>query len=74
MTSKAKHEKARREKKEVSAAKAKKLLVHYDELTLSKENKYPAMAIHCMLKVLVDPNLRDHHRVCLDGIRYIVRS
>ena len=73
MTRKAKHEKTRAEKK-VTAAKAKKLLVHYDELTLSKENKYPAMAIHCMLKVLVDPNLRDHHRVCLDGIRYIVRS
>lgn len=41
---------------------------------MSKENKYPAMAIHHMLKVLVDPNLRDHHKVCLDSIRFIIKN
>jgi hypothetical protein len=51
-----------------------KLLAHYDELNLSKEHKYPAMAIHHMLKVLINPNLRDHHKVCLDSIRYIVKN
>ena len=51
-----------------------KLLVQIDELNLSKENKYPALSIHHLLKVLVDPNLRDHHKVCLDGIKYIVRN
>jgi len=48
--------------------------VHYDELNLSKDNKYPAMAIHHMLKVLVDSNLRDHHKVCLDSISYIIKN
>ena len=51
-----------------------KLLVPIDELNLSKDNKYPALSIHHLLKVLVDPNLRDHHKVCLDGIKYIVRN
>lgn len=51
-----------------------KLLVHYDELNLSKDKKYPAMAIHHMLKVLVERNLRDHHKVCLSGIIYIVKN
>ena len=55
-------------------AKPNQLLVHYDELNLSKENRYPAMAIHHMLKVLVDSNLRDHHKVCLDSIRYIIKN
>ena len=32
------------------------------------------MAIHHMLKVLVDSNLRDHHKVCLDSIRYIIKN
>jgi len=32
------------------------------------------MAIYQLLKVLVDPNLRDHHKVCLDGIKYLVRN
>lgn len=32
------------------------------------------MAIHHMMKVLVDPNLRDHHKVCLDSIRYIIKN
>ena len=54
--------------------KPNQLLVHYDELKLSKENRYPAMAIHHMLKVLVDSNLRDHHKVCLDSIRYIIKN
>jgi hypothetical protein len=49
-------------------------LIPIDELNLSKENKYPALAIHFLLKVLVDPNLKDHHKVCLDGIKYIVRN
>jgi hypothetical protein len=49
-------------------------LVHYDELNLSKDNKYPAMAIHHMLKVLVDSNLRDHHKVCLDSMQYIIKN
>ena len=55
-------------------AQPNQLLVHFNELSLSKENKYPAMAIHHMLKVLVDPNLRDHHKVCLDSIRYIIKN
>jgi len=50
------------------------LLVNVEDLNLSKENKYPAMSINQLLKVLVDPNLRDHHKVCLDGIRYLVRN
>jgi len=32
------------------------------------------MAIHHMLKVLVDSNLRDHHKVCLASIRYIIKN
>ena len=45
----------------VAIQAAAKLLVPIDDLNLSKENKYPAMAIHQLLKVMVDPNLRDHH-------------
>jgi serine/threonine-protein kinase mTOR len=55
-------------------AQNQKLLVPIDELKLSKEDKYPSMAIQALLKVLVDPNLHDHHKVCLDGIKYIVRN
>lgn len=50
------------------------MLIPIDELKLSKEDKYPGLSIYHLLKVLVDPNLRDHHKVCLDGVKYIVRN
>ena len=58
----------------VAIQAAAKLLVPIDDLNLSKENKYPAMAIHQLLKVMVDPNLRDHHQVCIDSIIYLIRN
>jgi hypothetical protein len=32
-----------------------------EELNLSKEHKYSAMAIYQLMKVLMDPNMKDHH-------------
>ena len=37
------------------------MLITVVELNLSKDNKYPAMAIYQLMKVLVDPNMREHH-------------
>jgi serine/threonine-protein kinase mTOR len=50
-----------------------KTLVTVEELNLSKEHKYSAMAIYQLMKVLVDPNMRDHHLVTLNGLLYILR-
>lgn len=36
-------------------------LITVEELNLSKEHKYSAMAIYQLMKVLIDPNMRDHH-------------
>ena len=38
----------------------------------NKENKYSAKAIEHLIKVLIDPTLRDHHHIVLQGIKYIV--
>jgi hypothetical protein len=46
--------------------------VSIDSLDISKENKYPAMAINMMLKVLLNPNLRDHHLIVISNIKYII--
>jgi hypothetical protein len=46
--------------------------VSIDSLDISKENRYPAMAINMMLKVLLNPNLRDHHLIVLSNIKYII--
>lgn len=43
-----------------------------ESLEISKENKYPAMAINMMLKVLLNTNLRDHHLIVLSNIKYII--
>lgn len=42
------------------------------EPTISKEYQYPTIAIKQLIKVLVDPTLRDHHNIVLSGIKYIV--
>lgn len=54
-------------------APQKRVLVTVEELNLSKENKYSAMAIYQLMKVLMDPNMRDHHQVTLNGLHYILR-
>jgi len=47
-------------------------LVNIDTLDISKENRYPAMAINMMLKILLNANLRDHHLIVLSNIKYII--
>ena len=48
-------------------------MITVEELNLSKEHKYSAMAIYQLMKVLVDPNMKDHHLVTLNGLTYILR-
>jgi hypothetical protein len=31
------------------------------------------MAIYALMKVLMDPNMRDHHQVTINGLTYILR-
>jgi len=38
----------------------------------SKESYYSTFAIEQLIKVLVDPTLRDHHQTVLLGINYLV--
>jgi hypothetical protein len=49
-----------------------KMLITVEELNLSKDHKYSAMAIYQLMKVLVDPNMRDHHLVTLNGLNFIL--
>lgn len=58
----------------VAVKQKQRVLVTVEELNLSKENKYPAMAIYQLMKVLVDPNMRDHHQVTLCGLIYLLKS
>jgi hypothetical protein len=48
------------------------MLITVEELNLSKDHKYSAMAIYQLMKVLVDPNMRDHHLVTLNGLNFIL--
>jgi hypothetical protein len=49
-----------------------KYLKKYD-FQEKKENKYPTKAIQHLVKVLLDPTLRDHHEIVLQGMSYIVK-
>lgn len=49
-----------------------KYLKKYD-FQEKKENKYPTKAIQHLVKVLLDPTLRDHHHIVLQGMSYIVK-
>lgn len=40
----------------------------------TKENKYSTKAIEQLISVLLDPTLRDHHHIVLQGIKYIVHN
>lgn len=48
-----------------------KYLKKYD-FQETKENKYATKAIQHLVKVLLDVTLRDHHRIVLSSIKYIV--
>lgn len=43
------------------------------EFQEKKDNKYPTKAIQHLVKVLLDPTLRDHHHIVLQGMSYIVK-
>lgn len=49
-----------------------KYLKKYD-FQEKKDNKYPTKAIQHLVKVLLDPTLRDHHHIVLQGMSYIVK-